>query len=35
METEKGDDVQIATTNTADLLGLFPQPLNWDDLKKP
>jgi hypothetical protein len=35
IETEKGDNVEIATTNSTDLAGLFPKLLNWDDLKQP
>lgn len=33
IETENGDEVQIATTNSSDLQRLFSAVLNWDDLK--
>jgi hypothetical protein len=33
LEAAAGSQVEIATTNTADLRQLFPNILNWDDLK--
>jgi hypothetical protein len=33
LEAATGSQVEIATTNSADLARLFPNVLNWDDLK--
>jgi hypothetical protein len=34
LEAAKGNHVEIATTNSSDLAKLFPNVINWDDLKK-
>lgn len=34
LEAATGSQVEIATTNSNDLARLFPNVLNWDDLKK-
>jgi hypothetical protein len=33
LEQAKGNHIQIATSNSSDLANLFPNVLNWDDLK--
>jgi toxin FitB len=33
VEQAKGNQIEIATTNSSDLINLFPNVLNWDDLK--